>query len=91
MHCDARPTGPARAPLLPALIFTIVVTQLPFVVTLVISFMNWNAYYPDDRGFAGLDQLQAGADRRHDMRNAIFVTIAAHRRRWCWSAWCSAC
>ena len=29
-----------RAPLLPALIFTIIVTQLPFVATLVISFMN---------------------------------------------------
>jgi sorbitol/mannitol transport system permease protein len=42
-----------RAPLLPALIFIIIVTQLPFVATLVISFMNWNAYYPDERGFAG--------------------------------------
>jgi sorbitol/mannitol transport system permease protein len=37
-----------RAPLLPALVFMIIVTQLPFVATLVISFMNWNAYYPDD-------------------------------------------
>src|ERR1700754_576418 len=44
-----------RAPLLPALIFTIIVTQLPFVVTLIISFMEWNAYYPDERGFAGVD------------------------------------
>jgi sorbitol/mannitol transport system permease protein len=43
-----------RAPLLPALIFTIILTQLPFVATLVISFMNWNAYYPDERGFAGI-------------------------------------
>ena len=43
-----------RAPLLPALIFMIIVTQLPFVATLVISFMNWNAYYPDERGFAGV-------------------------------------
>lgn len=43
-----------RAPLLPALIFMIIVTQLPFVATLVISFMNWNAYYPDERGFAGI-------------------------------------
>jgi sorbitol/mannitol transport system permease protein len=39
-----------RAPLLPALIFLIIVTQLPFVGTLVISFMNWNAYYPDEVG-----------------------------------------
>jgi sorbitol/mannitol transport system permease protein len=43
-----------RAPLLPALVFTIIVTQLPFVATLLISFMNWNAYYPNDRGFGGL-------------------------------------
>ena len=42
-----------RAPLLPALIFMIIVTQLPFIGTLVISFMNWNAYYPDDVGFGG--------------------------------------
>ena len=42
-----------RAPLMPALVFMIIVTQLPFVATLVISFMNWNAYYPDEVGFAG--------------------------------------
>ncbi|MHA6780009.1 carbohydrate ABC transporter permease [Pseudonocardia saturnea] len=46
-----------RAPLLPALVFLIIVTQLPFVGTLVISFMNWNAYYPDERGFAGFDNF----------------------------------
>jgi sorbitol/mannitol transport system permease protein len=44
-----------RAPLLPALIFMIIITQLPFLVTLGISFMNWNAYYPDEIGFNGLD------------------------------------
>ncbi|MFE1359666.1 carbohydrate ABC transporter permease [Streptomyces harbinensis] len=43
-----------RAPLLPALIFMIVVTQLPFVATLVISLFDWNALYPDDRSFNGL-------------------------------------
>lgn len=32
-----------RAPLLPALIFMIAVTQLPFVATLVISFFDWNS------------------------------------------------
>ncbi|WP_433291823.1 carbohydrate ABC transporter permease [Pseudonocardia sp. CA-142604] len=47
-----------RAPLMPALIFLIIVTQLPFVVTLIISFMNWNAYYPDERGFAGIDNYR---------------------------------
>src|SRR5918992_1020855 len=49
-----------RAPLLPALIFLIIVTQLPFVGTLIISFMNWNAYYPDEVGFAGFDNYRRG-------------------------------
>ena len=39
--------GPAARPLLPALIFMIIVTQLPFVATLVISFTDWNALLPD--------------------------------------------
>jgi len=41
-----------RAPLLPALAFMVVVTQIPFVLTLIISFFNWNALYPQDVHFA---------------------------------------
>lgn len=63
-----------RAPLLPALIFMIVVTQLPFVITLVVSFMNWNAYYPDDIGFAGLANF-GSVLTDPDTRSAIFTTI----------------
>ncbi|MEU3977004.1 carbohydrate ABC transporter permease [Streptomyces bacillaris] len=54
-----RPTGSrakawaTRAPLLPALVFLIVVTQLPFVATLVISFFDWNSLKPDQRHFTG--------------------------------------
>jgi polyol transport system permease protein len=48
-----------RAPLLPALVFLAIVTQLPFVATLVISFMNWNALYPDQVGFTGVDNYRA--------------------------------
>lgn len=63
-----------RAPLMPALVFMIIVTQVPFVATLVISFMNWNAYYPDSRGFAGLDNfVKVLTDV--DARQAILVTI----------------
>ena len=29
-----------RAPMLPALIFVILVTQIPFAITIIISFMN---------------------------------------------------
>ena len=46
-----------RAPLLPALIFLVVTTQLPFLVTLVVSLMDWNALYPENRGFAGFDNF----------------------------------
>ena len=63
-----------RAPLLPALVFLIVVTQLPFVVTLIISFLNWNSLRPDQTGFAGFEnyiQVLTNAD----LRQAIFTTI----------------
>jgi polyol transport system permease protein len=63
-----------RAPLMPALIFMIIVTQLPFVATLVISFMNWNAYYPDERGFAGL-QNYVRVFTDVNMRDAVFTTV----------------
>jgi sorbitol/mannitol transport system permease protein len=63
-----------RAPLLPALIFMIVVTQLPFVATLVISFMNWNAYYPDERGFAGVSNY-VSVLTDVNMRDSIITTV----------------
>ena len=63
-----------RAPLLPALVFTIILTQLPFVATLVISFMNWNAYYPDERGFAGLDNFKR-VFTDINMRQSVVTTI----------------
>jgi sorbitol/mannitol transport system permease protein len=66
-----------RAPLLPALIFMIIVTQLPFVATLVISFMNWNAYYPDERGFAGLANFRrvfTDANMLHSVITTIILT-----------------
>lgn len=63
-----------RLPLLPALIFVIVMTQLPFLGTIVISFMNWNAYYPDERGFAGFSNfVRVFTDV--NARSAVFVTI----------------
>src|SRR6187455_1614066 len=77
-----RPRGAARraagwsrrAPLLPALVFMIIVTQLPFVVTLIISFMDWNAYYPDERGFAGIDNFRR-VFTDINMRQSVVTTI----------------
>jgi polyol transport system permease protein len=63
-----------RAPLLPALIFTIILTQLPFVATLAISFMDWNAYYPDERSFAGLANFRR-VFTDVNMRHSVIVTI----------------
>jgi sorbitol/mannitol transport system permease protein len=68
-----------RAPLLPALIFLIIVTQLPFVGTLVISFMNWNAYYPDEIGFAGFDNYRrvlTDVTTRDSIITTIVLTVS---------------
>ncbi|MFD7165298.1 carbohydrate ABC transporter permease [Streptomyces violascens] len=63
-----------RAPLLPALVFLVVVTQLPFVGTLVISFMRWNALEPDRRAFGGLVNYKA-AFTDPDLRSSIVTTV----------------
>lgn len=42
-----------RGPLLPALIFMIVVTQIPFVFTVYYSTLSWNLVRPGSREFVG--------------------------------------
>ncbi|MGW2562294.1 carbohydrate ABC transporter permease [Streptomyces sp. NPDC001514] len=75
-----RRPGPAaaawarRAPLMPALVFMVIVTQLPFVATLVISFMDWNALYPDERGFTGLGNY-AAVFSDADLRASVLTTV----------------
>jgi len=44
--------------LLPALIFIAIMTQLPFLATIVISFTNWNANYPDEIAFGTLNNFK---------------------------------
>lgn len=44
-----------RGPLLPALIFMIVITQIPFLVTLYYSTQSWNLVRPGSRKFNGLN------------------------------------
>ncbi|MFL6101102.1 MAG: carbohydrate ABC transporter permease [Actinomycetales bacterium] len=64
-----------RAPLLPALVFMVVVTQLPFVATLVMSFLNWSAQ-PDAPGksFAGLANFKEVFTTK-EYRSAVFTSI----------------
>ena len=48
-----------RGPLLPALIFMIVVTQVPFLFTLFYSTQSWNLVRPGSRKFTGLSNYVA--------------------------------
>ncbi|MDQ4504436.1 MULTISPECIES: sugar ABC transporter permease [unclassified Sinomonas] len=63
-----------RAPLLPALVFMIAVTQLPFVVTVVISFFDWNALYPNDVKFGWFDNY-VSVFTDESLRNSVLTTI----------------
>lgn len=63
-----------RAPMLPALIFVILVTQIPFAITIIISFMNWNAAYPDDISF-GTVQNYVTVFTDANLLKAVIVTV----------------
>jgi sorbitol/mannitol transport system permease protein len=45
----------SRSLILPALIFGIVLTQIPFLTTIGFSLFTWNLMYPDDVKFSGID------------------------------------
>ena len=67
-----------RIPLLPALVITIVVTQLPFLVTLWYSLQDWNLQRPDERGFVWLrNYTDAFTDSRFRDAALNTVTITA--------------
>lgn len=70
-----------RLPLLPALILTIVVTQLPFVVTLYYSTLDWNLLHPEDgKKFVGLSNYtHAFTDEtfRAAVVNTVVMTASA--------------
>ncbi|THA23737.1 sugar ABC transporter permease [Streptomyces sp. RKND-216] len=58
---------------MPALVFLIVVTQLPFAATLVISLFDWNSLYPEDREFAGLSNFGTVVSTP-ELRDAVLTT-----------------
>jgi sorbitol/mannitol transport system permease protein len=69
-----------RLPLLPALIYVIVVTQVPFLLTIYYSFLNWNLLVPAPAKFAGLQNyLSVTTDPsiRVAILNTIILTICA--------------
>ena len=71
---DRREARRRRLPLLPALIFVIAMTQLPFLVTIIISFLDWKALRPNDREFAGFDNYVA-VFTNPSIRSAVVTTI----------------
>jgi sorbitol/mannitol transport system permease protein len=76
-----KPTGTGwrrRLPLMPALIFTIVVTQIPFLFTLFYSFQSWNLVRPGSLHFDGFSNYTAvftDSQFRGTMLNTVILTI----------------
>ena len=61
-----------RGPLLPALIFMIIVTQIPFLFTLYYSTLSWNLVRPGSRQFIGLNNYIAV------VKDSQFWSVAWH-------------
>ncbi|PSK98678.1 carbohydrate ABC transporter membrane protein 1 (CUT1 family) [Haloactinopolyspora alba] len=66
-----------RAPLMPALIFTIIATQIPFLVTVWYSLNSWNLVNPGSEHFVGLSNyVDVFTDRvfRQAALNTVVIT-----------------
>ena len=69
-----------RLPLLPALVYVILITQLPFVLTIVYSLQKWNLLYPVLPRFIGLQNyldILNDPSIRIAIWNTIVLTISA--------------
>ena len=63
-----------RLPILPALLFTIVVTQIPFLFTLFYSLTEWRLDTPDPREFIGVENYTSLPDDKF-FRDAAWVSV----------------
>ncbi|WP_202796445.1 MULTISPECIES: sugar ABC transporter permease [unclassified Pseudonocardia] len=69
-----------RAPLLPALIFTIIVTQLPFLITIWYSLQSWNLVRPGSQRFVGLENygtVFTDSQFRGVALNSVLLTLGS--------------
>lgn len=67
-----------RSPLLPALVFTIVVTQIPFILTLWYSLQSWSLVRPHSQHFTGFSNyvdVFKDAQFRTTALNTIIMTF----------------
>src|SRR6266853_6570423 len=68
-----------RLPLLPAFIYVVIVTQIPFALTVYYSFFSWNLLKDNSFKFAGLDnyaRLLTDESFRTALWNTVLLTIA---------------
>jgi sorbitol/mannitol transport system permease protein len=68
-----------RLPLLPAFIYVILVTQIPFLLTIYYSFFSWNLLKPGSFKFAGLDnyaRLLTDESIRTAVLNTVVLTVS---------------
>ena len=69
-----------RLPLLPALLFTIVVTQIPFLFNIWFSLQDWKIVPPRGPDFVGLENFTEGYSNRFFLDSvtvSISMTVAA--------------
>jgi sorbitol/mannitol transport system permease protein len=69
-----------RFPLLPALIYVFLVTQIPFVLTIVYSLQKWNLLFPAPPRFIGLQNyvdVITDPSTRVAIWNTIVLTVCA--------------
>src|SRR3984893_17373432 len=67
-----------RLPLLPALVYVILVTQIPFLLTIYYSFFSWNLLKPGSFKFSGLDNY-ARLLTDESIRTAVLNTLVVMR------------
>src|SRR5215210_9134977 len=63
-----------RLPLLPALLFMILLTQVPFVMSVYYSLTDWKVVPPSPREFVGLDNYSELLSD-HFFRQAIWTSV----------------
>jgi sorbitol/mannitol transport system permease protein len=74
-HDELRRPWRRRLPLLPALAFTVLLTQVPFVMNVWYSLTDWTIVPPTSRTFTGLGNYRDLPDDRF-FRDAAWVTVA---------------
>ena len=68
-----------RLPLLPAFIYVILITQIPFALTVYYSFFSWNLLKEDSFKFIGLEnyaRLLTDESFRNALWNTVLLTIS---------------